>query len=318
MPVFERVHTLVLRVDKLSLENTPDRDLREIEQGISDLANCHQEIAAFDINQQNPAQDRQNRINTLTTRLQTIESSLARLIATTLALESPFAEDTSNPESEARTQMEIATAVEKVRAEIDADYRASLEEIQRIATGHVNAASEAAGKADAASKAAADAAKKAGVISEAKHFKDLADSNARRSYVLLGCAIVAAIVFTSLLSNSHFENPKEDATFLSYLPSLLPSLAWPVFALFLMIISIRLFSSERHNYVVNRHRQAALSTFNTLLEGATQETAKNALLVQAGTAIFTPQPSGYSKAPIEVHQLATGLLGNASKVDGAS
>jgi len=55
-------------------------------------------------------------------------------------------------------------------------------------------------------------------------------------------------------------------------------------------------SSHRHNYIVNKHRQNALVTFQTFIDAAgSDQTVKNAVLLQAGQAIYATQPTGYSE-----------------------
>jgi hypothetical protein len=57
----------------------------------------------------------------------------------------------------------------------------------------------------------------------------------------------------------------------------------------------RNYRANRHNYVMNKHRQNSLSTFESFVRAAQQDTAiKNAVLLQATTAIFAPQVTGYA------------------------
>lgn len=56
----------------------------------------------------------------------------------------------------------------------------------------------------------------------------------------------------------------------------------------------RNYRSHRHNHVVNQHRANALGTFQVFAKAAGDDAAtKNAVLLQATLAIFSPQPSGY-------------------------
>jgi hypothetical protein len=60
--------------------------------------------------------------------------------------------------------------------------------------------------------------------------------------------------------------------------------------------SIRNFSAARHNVVVNRHQQNALSSFEAFVKAAEGDPqTKNAVLLQATQSIFAPQASGYLK-----------------------
>lgn len=62
----------------------------------------------------------------------------------------------------------------------------------------------------------------------------------------------------------------------------------------------RNYSASRHNLVVNRHRQNALSTFETFAKAASDAQTKDAVLIQATQSIFCSQPSGFVKADAEV------------------
>lgn len=56
----------------------------------------------------------------------------------------------------------------------------------------------------------------------------------------------------------------------------------------------RNYRAARHNFVVNKHRSNALATFDDFVTAAGGDTAtKNAVLLQATLAIFSPQPTGY-------------------------
>ena len=61
-----------------------------------------------------------------------------------------------------------------------------------------------------------------------------------------------------------------------------------------MIWSAKTYRSERHNWIVNRHRCNALLTFETFVSGTSDEHTRNAVLLQATESIFGHQPSGFS------------------------
>ena len=55
----------------------------------------------------------------------------------------------------------------------------------------------------------------------------------------------------------------------------------------------RIYRAHRHNYVVNKHRQNALSTFEAFAKASEDTPTKNAVLLQATQCIFSPQSTGY-------------------------
>jgi hypothetical protein len=65
----------------------------------------------------------------------------------------------------------------------------------------------------------------------------------------------------------------------------------------------RNYSANRHNYVLNKHRQNSLTTFETFVKAAGDDVdTKNAVLLQATTAIFAAQTTGYSSREPDVDQ----------------
>jgi len=79
------------------------------------------------------------------------------------------------------------------------------------------------------------------------------------------------------------------------------------------------YTAHRHNYVVNKHRQNALSSFETFAKAAEDDDVKNAVLLQATQSIFAPQMSGYSdrdgdsEAPNKIVEILR-TVGKASPV----
>ena len=61
-----------------------------------------------------------------------------------------------------------------------------------------------------------------------------------------------------------------------------------------MIWSAKIYRSERHNWIVNRHRCNALLTFDTFVSATSDDHTRNAVLLQATESIFGHQPSGFS------------------------
>ena len=54
--------------------------------------------------------------------------------------------------------------------------------------------------------------------------------------------------------------------------------------------------AHRHNYVINKHRQNALATFQAFTEAAKLDAdVKAAVLLQASQAIYAAQSTGYSE-----------------------
>lgn len=60
-----------------------------------------------------------------------------------------------------------------------------------------------------------------------------------------------------------------------------------------IVWSARMYRAHRHNEIVNRHRQRALTTFETFVKATKDEQTKSAVLLQTTESIFSPQATGY-------------------------
>lgn len=61
-----------------------------------------------------------------------------------------------------------------------------------------------------------------------------------------------------------------------------------------MLLCARNYSASGYNFVVNRQRENSLRTFETFVKAASTEDVKQAVLLQATSAIFSLQGSGYT------------------------
>lgn len=139
------------------------------------------------------------------------------------------------------------------------------------------------------------AAEEVGVAQHATHFRDEADQHKRAATKWLYCTTVLAAGAVVLAIAAVVE-------FYKHLPLLSSAQSIQLAVLKLVVFSIifsgliasgRIYRAHRHNYVINRHRQNALSTFETFAKATSDESTKNAVLLQATQRIFSLQPTGY-------------------------
>lgn len=65
----------------------------------------------------------------------------------------------------------------------------------------------------------------------------------------------------------------------------------------------RNYAANRHNYVLNKHRENSLATFETFAKAAEGDPEiKSAILLQATTSIFAAQTTGYATKEPDVDQ----------------
>jgi hypothetical protein len=140
------------------------------------------------------------------------------------------------------------------------------------------------------------AAQEVGVAQHAVHFKNEADIHEKGAKQWLGVvAVLAAVTIAFALANVLYygfwahEIGLTRAIQLSiakvlFFSILLTALVW----------SGRIYRAHRHNAVVNKHRQNALSSFETFAKAAGDDQTKSAVLLQTTSCIFAPQPSAYT------------------------
>lgn len=156
-------------------------------------------------------------------------------------------------------------------------------------------------------KASQDATRELGISQHSIHFKNQADEHWRWSFAWLAAAAVAvaATTFFGWANYEHADQLLTDARNgrIKDLPNgLLLQIAVAKLIVFSLALSAtvwcaKVYRSHRHNYVVNRHRQNALSSFQTFVTSAGDDAqTKNAVLIQATQSIFAQQPTGYVSA----------------------
>lgn len=64
---------------------------------------------------------------------------------------------------------------------------------------------------------------------------------------------------------------------------------------YMLFLSAKNFLSQKHNAIVNKHRQNALMTFEALVDASGSNDGKEVILAHASACIFSPQDTGYVK-----------------------
>ncbi len=142
----------------------------------------------------------------------------------------------------------------------------------------------------------------AGVSQHAMHFKEAANEYSKNGKRWLTATVISAVLavgYTVFLFWLYMEYGNPDVktghsiqlAILKLLPlSILYSgLLW----------CAKNYRSQRHNYVISKHRHDALSTFEAFVKAAGDEQTKNAVLIQATQAVFSPQASGFVSQDLE-------------------
>jgi len=154
------------------------------------------------------------------------------------------------------------------------------------------------------------AAAEVGVAQHAIHFREATRDHERGGRVWLAVAAafaLCALVYSLWSFRLGLQLKADDMVpwwpHLKYVASRLLVLS---ILLFGMAWSAKNYRSQMHNSIVNRHRQNALSTFETFVKAATDKETKDAVLLQATKSIFEGQSSGYLSSDSE--QLPSNLI----------
>lgn len=148
-----------------------------------------------------------------------------------------------------------------------------------------------------------ESAKVGAVTSESIHFKKLADEYRKGAIAWLIASLVAGVGLFLYVKNLQVE-PEANEQTIELLARIVPHLVIITLLSTALLFCLRNFASLVHNVIVNRHRQTALTTFQTFVRSTSDQETRNAVLVQATQAIFAPQNSGFLKADSDMPQIS--------------
>lgn len=141
------------------------------------------------------------------------------------------------------------------------------------------------------------AAHSVGVTNHTVNFQEAADSfEKKKGYWanrILGLSIV--IVLYSLASFWYCPIQLEEPYLYHFLQAALPRFTGLVVLFYGLTICSRNYRAQAHNYIINKNKQNALSTFETFVNASSSEEIRNAVLLQTTKAIFSNPQSGYLK-----------------------
>lgn len=175
---------------------------------------------------------------------------------------------------------------------------AAVQEIRDGAADLLKEIKRTSENADAVLQEVRDAAAEQGVTQQAKYFSDEADKHKAASEIWLKASIWAGVVvvlyavgtfFFPLFSVLTAESTSEAI-------QITVSKVLVFFVLALILFQcLRNYAAQKHNEVVNRHRQNALMTYTTLAEAGSAPEARDTVLQHAAAAIYAPNDTGFTK-----------------------
>jgi hypothetical protein len=181
---------------------------------------------------------------------------------------------------------------------LDSEARAALQKIKDEANEITKNLEQKQTDAENALEAIRTVAAEQGVTQQAIYFKDEADQNTkdaetwREKTIKIAWWLGGYSVLTLGLHKIPFIAPAN--TYETVQMAVSKILIFAVIS-FVLYLSAKNFLSNKHNAVVNRHRQNALMTYKALVEAAGEkQQASDVVLVHAASCIYAPQSTGYS------------------------
>ena len=274
LPVFQRTLNLFKDLSECNLDNIPHESLTQLYNHAKDVLALFEQIKSFSIQQhtQNPVEARNSLINQVRDRWQQDYIAITPHISYAVRRGTDFDALEREARGTLTLQKQLAEEFRNEKDKILVEMQGALQRVRQ-------------------------AAAEAGVAQHAIHFKDEAEFHKRHSLYWLIATIFFGIltIYYALFSLGPDLSNLSDATFPEVIELIIPRLIVIIVLSFGLVWSTRNFSASRHNFVVNRHRQNALSSFETFVKGASDPQTKDAVLLQATQSIFVPQDSGFVK-----------------------
>ena len=258
-----------------ALDEIPAAQLNQIKKQADADFNKLQQVLDFSLEgQSNPTQTRNNIVNNIENAYQPAFNKLHPFISYSVSRTVDFQ----------RLENEGRSAIQSVRDQAN-DLTNQLEDTRD--------------EAQEILKEVREIAAEQGVSQQAIYFKEESDSHAKlaetwRTRTLVLAIIIAVYAIISILFHKiPFIQPETTIQSIQLISSKI--LIFGVLS-YVLFLAAKNFLSHKHNSIVNKHRQNALMTFNSLADAAQSEQGKEVILTHAAACIFSPQDTGYSKS----------------------
>ena len=250
-----------------SLERLPDRELEKIIQYADDIMGQFSTIVNFKTDEREPEHRRSQLLNRLEERYQDTFTQLYPLITYSRIFSKEYIQQD---------------------AKAEADFQKFSQKMNDL-TKNIDVLFD-----NIAQKSA-----EMGVIQQAEYFKEEADKHRAecsrwRSYTIWMASVVGFYgLSTMFLHNVPFLVPTDLYETIQLTVGKLIVFFVLVYMLFLCVKN---FLSNRHNEIVNRHRQNALMTYRALVDAGGTPEARDVVLTHAASSIFSPNDTGYARS----------------------
>lgn len=256
-----------------TLDLLPPNELQVVRAQADSVYQLFQQFLEFDID----AGDVRNRQTQLIERLKTSYQSLFTQVFPLIAYSVARTADFNRLEEQGRA------AVQSVR-----------DQTERLMAEIAQQQVEAARILDEVRKTAAER----GVSQEAEYFKGEADTHAKEAETWRAWTIKLAVavglygVSTLFIHKIPFLSPANTYETIQLMAG---KLIVFFVLVYMLAISAKNFLSNRHNEIVNRHRQNSLMTYRTLVDAGGTPEARDVILNHAAASVYQLHDTGFTK-----------------------
>ena len=292
-PAIMGIKDLFDQIFKAPLKSMPYKQLEQISSQLNDAINHFGNLRGFNALQQNPANARNALVSETENKYQNYFTNLSPVLVYGLTSGGGMSVQQAKIED---LLMELQNAVVGYKEE-GSNY---LEEIRDLATSARSAASDI------------------GVSKHSSVFQTEADKFETQSNWWLGWQIALMFVIAIVAGMFLLYIPDGERTTAQIVQYTLSKVVILSVLFYGLSVCSRNYRAFKHNALVNRHRQNALTTFETFSSAAgPDEQTKNAVLLEATHSIFGGQRTGYlvaeseSDSPSKVIEIFKGITGNS-------
>lgn len=294
--LFRRIIRAFKDLRDSNLDGVPHNTLNQVVNFASQVQSNFQQIRSFNPAQGNPVQARGQLLTNLGQIYQEFFPTLSSVISYAIRKGTDFEK--------------LETEASKLVADMKALGEAQKAEADKTAAQMKDIV-------DQVRRSAAEV----GVTQHNVHFRDQAKEHLDNSKTWLKATIAfGSVTFIYGITTTLY--------FLFWPPTLTPSQSVQVAVSKLILFSVlsfatvwagRIYKAHWHNYIVNKHRQNALSSFETFVKASSDDQTKNAVLLQATQSIFSQAHSGFSTSegdgggPTQILELVRSVAGAGGK-----
>ncbi|UTS81058.1 hypothetical protein [Phaeobacter piscinae] len=270
----QRVISLFKQLPSATLDYLPDSELNVVKSQANSLYQMFNEILAFDVNEGDVRNRQTQSMDKLKNVYQGYFTKLYPLISYSMARTVNF-------------------------GQLEEQGRAAVQEISDQTARLMKEIAEQKEAADRILEEVRKTAAERGVSQEANYFKEEADTHKTeaekwRGWTIRMAAAVGVYGFATLFFHKITwltpTNTYETVQF-----TVGKVLVFFVLA-YVLALCAKNFLSNRHNEIVNRHRQNALMTYKSLVDAGGTPEARDVILNHAASSVYRLHDTGYTKA----------------------